>query len=165
MSVRILWARNIKLRFYALVLTWFLPKTTPAFRGIHLNIAIYDVKMLQSAGGPVTKFSIFATVRWSKPITVLQYATVIYSQLQLRNSIGTLERCYLAIFVCAFNEPISFEESRLKRYVRMPSRAKLRPIAWNIERYLCVIIRNYNSKRWKSALVEPRSGKLMNISI
>ena len=48
-----------------------------------------------------------------------------YSQLQLRNSIGTLERCYLAIFVCAFTEPISFEEklSRLKRYVRMPSGA------------------------------------------
>ena len=123
--------------------------------------------MLQSAGGPVTKFSIFATVRWSKPITVLQCATVSYSQLQLRNSIGTLERCYLAIFVCAFNEPISFEEkqSRLKRYVRMPSGAKLRPIAWNIARYLCVIFRNYNSKRWKSALVEPRSGKLLSLWI
>ena len=58
-------------------------------------------------------------------------AAMRYSQLQLRNSIGTLERCYLAIFVCAFNEPISFEEkqSRLKRYVRMPSGSKLRPIA------------------------------------
>ena len=58
-------------------------------------------------------------------------AAMRYSQLQLLNSIGTLERCYLAIFVCAFNEPISFDEklSRLKRYVRMPSGAKLRPIA------------------------------------
>jgi hypothetical protein len=84
------------------------------------------------------------------------------SQLQLCNSIGTLERCYLAIFVCAFTEPISFEEklSRLKRYVRIPSGAKLRPIAWKIARYLFVIFRNYNSKRRKSALVEPRSGQV-----
>jgi hypothetical protein len=51
MSVRIFWATNLKLHFYALILTWFLPATTPAFRGNHLNCLIkHRSKSVQKSG-------------------------------------------------------------------------------------------------------------------
>ena len=76
-------------------------------------------------------------------------AAMRYSQIQLRNSIGTLERCYLAIFVCAFNEPISFEEKAksTKALCEDAIGSKIKADRLKDREVFVSDFRNYNSKR------------------